>query len=300
MNKIIDFNAKERLLAKMTAYVESVELAMEETSEAVPLLCRGFKQAPLALKHKIILLLGSFATEEVTGFLYEIMADPAQSGEIRQAASVQLSVAASFLNSPQALIDKLINDISGVDPETKRLAAFALGWEGNTQAAIPLIELLYDSDSDVQQTAVNALANLRDDRILNLLLERLAHGPLDQQRTILYNLWRFYSRRDEVVAVYRQYLEHPDEDLRFDALLLLGPVAGVEECLAVYRRCLFDRSPRIRRLALESLLALTAAQLEGIRLDIEKLLSDPDREVKRLAVKCLYKISHGKSSDDAD
>ncbi|MBW1675974.1 MAG: HEAT repeat domain-containing protein [Deltaproteobacteria bacterium] len=45
-------------------------------------------------------------------------------------------------------------------------AAFVLGWEGNARAAIPLIELLYDSDIRVQQTVVNALSNLRDDRIL--------------------------------------------------------------------------------------------------------------------------------------
>lgn len=63
-----------------------------------------------------------------------------------------------------------------------------MGWEGNTQAAIPLIELLYDSDIRVQQTAVNALSNLRDDRILSLMLERLEHGPLEQKRCILFNL----------------------------------------------------------------------------------------------------------------
>jgi hypothetical protein len=67
-----------------------------------------------------------------------------------------------------------------------------LGWEGNTQVVIPLIELLYDPDINVQQTAVSALSNLRNDRITGLMLERLEHGPLEQKRSIFFNLWRFY------------------------------------------------------------------------------------------------------------
>ena len=35
--------------------------------------------------------------------------------------------------------------------------AFALGWEGNSQAAMCLIELVYDSDIEVQPTAVKVL-----------------------------------------------------------------------------------------------------------------------------------------------
>ena len=112
-------------------------------------------------------------------------------------------------------------------------ANFAVGQEGNFQAAIPLIERLYDSDIQVQQTAVNALCNLRDDRILNLLLERLEHGPLEQKRCILFNLWRFYSKQEEVTNIYLKYLEHEDPDLRFDALACLKPVTEAREHLEV-------------------------------------------------------------------
>jgi hypothetical protein len=34
---------------------------------------------------------------------------------------------------------------------------------------------------------VNTIANLRDDRILSLMLERLEHGPMEQKRCILLN-----------------------------------------------------------------------------------------------------------------
>jgi len=298
MKKVIDFNPKEQQLAKVRAYTDSIELVIEQAAEAVPFLCRAFKYAPAELKHKILLLMGSFPKEEVAWTLYHIMTDLQESEEIRQAASVQLSVTASFLADPQPFVDKLISALQGVDPTAKRLAAFALGWEGNAQAAIPLIELLYDTDTEVQQTAVNALSNLRDDRILNLLLERLDHGPLDQKRAILYNLWRFYSRRQEVVAVYLKYLEHPDEDLRFDALVLLGPVVEAEAYIETYGRCLNDRSPRVRCLALEYLLAVDARCFGEITMKIKGLLSDPDHEVRRLATQCVHKINQSGRKHD--
>jgi len=298
MCKVIDFNSKEQVLAKVRAYTDSVELVMEDAAEAIPFLCRAVKHAPMDLKLKTILLLGSFPKEDVAGTLYGIMTDPAESEEIRQAASVQLSVTATFLEDTQPLVDKLIRVIKGDDPTQKRLAAFALGWEGNAQAAIPLIEMLYDPDTDVQQAAVNALANLRDDRILSLLLERLDHGPLDQKRAILYNLGRFSSRREEVVAVYLKYLEHPDEDLRFDALVLLGSVVATETYLETYGHCLNDQSPRIRRLALEALLDIDAKHLADINNKIKNVLTDPDQAVKRLAIQCIHKINHGGRNDD--
>ena len=293
MNKVINFNSKEQLLAKVKAYTDAVDLMMEEAEVAIPLLSRGFKYAPTDLKYKIILLMGSFADEAVAWTLYRIMNDPEEKEEIRHAASVQLSVTISLLDQQQPFVDKLINDIKSVDPVVKRLAAFALGWEGNAQAAIPLIDLLYDDDVDVQQTAVNALSNLRDDRILNLLLERLEHGPLDQKRAILYNLWRFYSRQDEVIAVYLEYLKHPDEDLRFDALVLLGPVTETEALLDTYKRCLQDVNPRVRRLALERLLDVNSRQLKKLQQAVEALITDPDPEAKRLAIQCVHKINHG-------
>jgi HEAT repeat protein len=298
MSKIIEFNSHEQRLAKVQAYTDSIELVMEQTAEAIPFLCRAFKHTPVDLKLKIILLLGSFPQKDVAWTLYHIMTDAVVSEEIRQAASVQLSVTASFLRDPQPIVDTLVSAIKEGDSIDKRLAAFALGWEGNAQAAIPLIELLYDTDTDVQQAAVNALANLRDDRILNLLLERLEHGPLDQKRAILYNLWRFYSRREEVVAVYLKYLEHPDEDLRFDALVLLGPVVEAETYLETYARCLHDSNPRVRRLALEYLLACDAKRLAEIYNEISRLITDPDHAVKRLAIQCVHKINPNGHIDD--
>jgi HEAT repeat protein len=157
--------------------------------------------------------------------------------------------------------------------------------------AIPLIELLYDPDVQVQQTAVNALSNLRDDRIFNLMLERLQHGPLEQKRSILFNLWRFYSKQREVESVYLQYLDHEENDLRFDALALLGTIAAPETHLEAYCRCLDDSNPRIRALALKQISDVDSDKLAGFEDKLKELLSDPDAEIRRTVVKILKKLN---------
>ncbi|HUU80073.1 MAG TPA: HEAT repeat domain-containing protein [Acidobacteriota bacterium] len=169
-------------------------------------------------------------------------------------------------------------------------AAFALGWQGNGQAAIPLIELLYDSDIDVQQTAVNALSNLRDDRVLSLMLERLEHGPLEQKRCILFNLWRFYSKQKEVIPVYLKYLDHQDVNLRLDALVLLGLITETREYIPVYRNCLRDEDPYVRALALKRLGELSRQDLLKLKEEIKPMLSDPHMKVKQAALNILKKL----------
>jgi len=289
--KIINFEPQERLLEKAQKYIDDVALFVDDKKNAVPLLLRALKLADRRLKHKILLMLGGFAKQEIAWPLYQMMTDPAEDEDVRHDASIQLSVTLPFLKDSQKLIDCLLEDLKRSDTEIRVNAAFALGWEGNSQAAIPLIELLYDPDIQVQQTAVNALSNLRDDRILNLLLERLAHGPREQKRTILFNLWRFYSKREEVTAVYLKYLEHEDEGLRFDALVLLGSVIETVDHIDVYRKCLKDPEPRIRELALKNLAELEAADLAGLETDIRHLMSDPEMKVKQAAVKALKRMN---------
>lgn len=287
---VIDFKPKERLLEKAGSYIESIELFLEERDEAVPLLLKALKHADDELKHEIILLLGSFAKQEMLWPLYQIITDPDEDEDLRRDASIQLSVISPFLKEPQPLIDRLLEDIKSPDPELRLHAAFALGWEGNLQAAIPLIELLYDSDIRVQQTAVNALSNLRDDRILSLMLERLEHGPLEQKRCILLNLWRFYSKRGEVISVYLRYMDHENADLRFDALVLLATMTEAGEHIATYRKCLKDKDPRIRALALKELHEVNTKDLLELRDEFRDMLSDPDMEVKKAAMKILKKL----------
>ena len=289
-SKVIHLDSKERLFEKVDAYIESIELFLEERDKAVPLLLKALKYTDHQLKHEIILVLGNFAKQEVAWPLYQMIIDPGEDEEIRHLASIELSVISPFLQEPQPLIDHLLEDLKSPDPELRVHAAFALGWEGNTQAAMSLVELLYDADIRVQQTAVNALSNLRDDRILTLLLERLEHGPLEQKRSILFNLWRFYSKQKQVVSVYLKHLSHKNADLRFDALVLLASVTETKEYIQTYRKCLGDKDPRVRVLALKELNELSGQDLLGFREEIRDMLSDPNMEVKQAALKVVRKL----------
>ena len=291
-NHVIAFESRERILEKAKKYVESVELFSKESDQAIPLLLKAMKHADRDLKREIMFVLGTFAKEEVIWPLYDMMTDSLEKEDIRHDAAIQLSVIGSLLKDPQALIDRLLKQIENSDAEQRLYATFAIGWEGNFQAATSLIGRLYDTDPRVQQTAVNALCNLRDDRILDLLLDRLDHGSLEQKRIILFNLWRFHSKRDKVTMVYLKYLEHENPDLRFDALVCLRPITEARQYLEVYRKLLKDKDSRIRELTLKRLAEEAGdSALESLRAEIEALLAEPDMKIKKAAVKILRKNS---------
>jgi HEAT repeat protein len=293
-SRVIKFDSKERILIKARSYVESVETFFNESEQAIPVLIKAMKLGDRDFKREIVLVLGSFAKEAVVWPLYDLMTDPAESEEIRHDAAIQLSVIGPLLKNSQPLVDRLLQEIGSVDAQRRLHAIFAIGWEGNFQAATSLVERLFDSDSEVQQTAVNALCNLRDDRILDLLLDRLSHGPFEQKRIILFNLWRFYSKREKVTQVYIKFLEHEDPELRFVALVCLKPLTDGGNYVELYRKRLTDQDSRIRALALRRL-ADEAAQtvLQSLRAEVDDLLNDPDMEVKRAAVTILQKINRG-------
>ena len=290
MNNVIEFDSKHRVLERAKKYVESVELFLKEGDQAVALLLKALKHADKELKREIMLVLGSFAKEQVVWPLFDMMTDSTENDEFRYDAAIQLSVIGPLLRDPRLLVDRLLEEIQSPDVERRLHATFAIGWEANVQAALPLIERLYDSDSRVQETAVNALCNLRDDKILKLLVDRLAHGPIQQKRVILFNLWRFSSREKEVMEVYRKYLEDESPELRFDALVSLGPMTDVRQHVGMYRKCLKDEDDRVRELALKRLAAEGGeAVLQSLRAEIETLLNDPDMKVKKAALEALKK-----------
>ena len=272
-NRVIEFEPKERILERAKKYIESVESFLADGDQAISLLLRAMKHADRDLKREIMFVLGSFAKEDVVWPLYDMMTDPLEDEEIRHDAAIQLSVISPLMKDPQPLVDRLVKEIESSDAERRLHATFAIGWEGNFQAAIPLIGRLYDRDARVQQTAVNALCNLRDDRILGLLVDRLAQGSLEQKRIILFNLWRFHSKTKEVTEVYFRYLAHENRDLRFDALVCMGPITETGEHLDVYRKCLTDEDSRVRELALKRLGEQTGVDiLESFRAEIEARL----------------------------
>jgi HEAT repeat protein len=291
-NNIIPFDSHSRLLEKAGRYLENLELFLAERDQAVPLLLKALKLADRRVKHRIVLLLGGIARQQITEPLYAMMTDPHEDDDVRHDAAIQLSVTMPLQQHPDPLVNRLLKDLKSSDVQLRANAAFALGWEGNRRAAIPLIECLGDPDAQVQQAAVNALTNLQEDGILDLLIERMETAAGEQRRAILFNLWRFFSRREAVTGVYLRYLEHPDEELRFDALVLLGTVADVGDHLPVYRRCLGDRSASVRELAYKALSELPSQTLAELRDEIVAGMNDPDVKVKQAALKLHKRIRH--------
>ncbi|MGH7926665.1 MAG: HEAT repeat domain-containing protein [Candidatus Binatia bacterium] len=292
-NQVIQFDSKARILAKAKQYVESVETFLADQEQAVPIMLRAMKHAEPEFKREIMLVLGSFAKEEVVWPLYDIMTDPLENEEIRHDAAIQLSVIGSLIKDSQTLVERLLQQIESPDALHRLYATLAAGWRGNFQAATSLVGRLYDDDSRVQQAAVNALCNLRDERILELLVDRLKHGAADQRHSILLNLWRFDSKGDRVKEVYLDCLQHEDPDVRFDALLCLGPITDIREHVEVYRKCLRDDSEKIRELALRQLVEEAGEDvLKSLRADVEVALNDPDVQIKKAALQILKKLNN--------
>ncbi|HDH97648.1 MAG TPA: HEAT repeat domain-containing protein [Deltaproteobacteria bacterium] len=280
MSSIVPFDSRERLLTQAKEYISNPGLIIAEKDRAIPLLLRVLKLGELKLRRKIILLLGSFAKEDVYWPLYEIMCDPEEPDELRDQAALHLSVIGPFLDDPHALIKKLIADLKNPDTDIKVRAILALGWEGNMGAALSLIECLYDLDEEIQEVAVSALCNLKDSRVIGLLFDRMQHCSLDQKRAILFNLWRFKDKQKEITEIYRKELKQGEPSLRLDILILLGQLDNDMSHKELYRSFLKDPNPKIRALALERLGAMRSIELEHVL----PFLDDPAMEVKRTAI----------------
>ncbi len=109
---------------------------------------------------------------------------------------------------------------------------------------------------------------------------------LQNAQIYLESVELFLEERDKAVP----HLEHENDDLRFDALVLLGLITDVRTYLKVYVRFLSDPSPRIRGLSLKDLAELGKDELSGLRSKIKEMLSNPEIDVKRAAMEILQKF----------
>jgi hypothetical protein len=125
-------------------------------------------------------------------------------------------------------------------------------------------------------------------------VDRLNNGSLEQKKIILFNLWRFHSKQEEVTKIYLKYLRDENPEVRFDALVCMGPITEVCDHLEVYCECLRDKNGRIRELALNRLSEeVGESVLESLRAEVEPLLDDPDMKIKSAALKILKKTKDG-------
>jgi HEAT repeat protein len=288
--KIIRFDAEQRLLRKVDAYLSALDELVSDGDEGASTLLKAFWVADEDLKVKIVIMLGTIARPQVAWSLIDIMRDPCQSEYVRQAAAIQISVMTSALENRDVLVGQLLMDLQSAEPFTRANAAIALGWEGNTRAAPDLIDCLSDEDIEVQQAAVNALSNLHDDSLFTKLAQRLQKGGKEQQRSILYNLSHFPSRSGEAVQICRTYVHHNDPDLRYDALVVLHILSDANRESDINDHCLEDRDPRIRELALMHLRSAERSLLKGIMPKVRRLVNDPQPRVRQAATRLIHHI----------
>jgi HEAT repeat protein len=289
-DKIIPFDGRERLLNKVQAYLTDPEQLIRDDGQGLEVLLKALPAADEALKVKIVIMLGTIARPEAAWSLLGIMRDPSQGENVRQAASIQISVLGAMLDDSEGLVDQLLRDLESDAPFMRASAAFALGWEGNVRAAPELIDCLCDDDVDVQQAAVNALSNLRDDSLFTMLTLRLQKGAKEQQRSILYNLGQFPSRHGEAARICRTFVHHNDADLRYDALVVLNGLSDPARELALYEHCLDDGDGRIRELALTRLQAIARDRLCTMIPKIRRLVGDSQHRVRQAATRLVHRI----------
>jgi HEAT repeat protein len=288
--KIIRFDAEQRLLGKVHTYLSALDELIRDGDEGANTLLKAFWVADEDLKVKIVIMLGTIVRPQVAWSLVDIMRDHCQSENVRRAAAIQISVMGAGLVNNAALTDQLLMDLQAETPFARANAAMALGWEGNIQAAPDLIDCLSDEDIEVQQAAVNALSNLHDDSLFTKLAQRLQKGGKEQQRSILYNLSHFPSRSGEAVQICRTYVHHNDPDLRYDALVVLHILSNANRESDINDHCLEDRDPRIRELALMHLRSAERSLLKGIMPKVRRLVNDPQPRVRQAATRLIHHI----------
>ncbi|RJQ68956.1 MAG: hypothetical protein C4519_22350 [Desulfobacteraceae bacterium] len=292
---VIPFNPHGRLVAKARNYLSALDQLILDGDLAISLLIKAVDVSDPDLKLKIVLMLGTVADSKVIWPLYRVMTDTAQSEALRHAAAVQLSMVAGSVQADQtdALADSLMADLGHADPVVRANAALALGWECNQRAVPALIDLMCDQDVEVQQAAVSALSNIRDERLFASLADRLMRGSKEQQRCILYHLCCFSSKQQEVVRICTSYLSHKDADLRYDALIVLDAVSGAEKPLTLYLQCLKDSDTRIREQALVFLAVADESCLRSLTPRIRPMLQDPSPNIRQAAIRLLHHICDG-------
>lgn len=287
-DNVIQFNDQERLLIKVRRYISAMDQLISDGDQALELLIRAFSIADDDLKLKIVLMLGTLARPRVVWPLLKIMCDDEQAETICQAAAIQLSVVGGIIKNPDKLVDRLLEHLGSKSARVRANAAFALGWEGNRRAAPYLIDCLSDTDIDVQQAAVNALSNLRDDGLFKFLSKRLQNGAKEQQRSILYNLGHFPARHNEIVEICKTFLHHADGDLRYDALVVLISLGNSNQHIDIYKNCLDDTEERIRYLALLRLSRMERRHLTPLAPRVRELVEDPSAKIRQAATRLVH------------
>ena len=282
---LLSMNRPDRLLEKAHRVLADIEGFLAEP--AVDVLLDALPHADTALKMKMLPLLGYAGKDRVLWPLYQLMLDPSMDEQVRYAAAVQVSLAASLSKDPSALKAALIENLDHPNPAVRSRCALALGWEGNWPAVESLMAHMADPDRSVQDAVVAALSSIGDVRVFELLTARLETGTAEEQRSILLNIWRFSEQTPRLETLYLAGLEYLEPELRMDALSGLGMLPFSRTILNGYLELLRDEDPRVRRQVLDNLSAVESVVDEQLKESLYGLLADEDASIRQAAVRLL-------------
>ncbi|MBU2489745.1 MAG: HEAT repeat domain-containing protein [Proteobacteria bacterium] len=286
MADIILLEPFQRSYKQARRYATSPAAFEKDRERAKALLLSVLAQGDTRLRHPILMMLSSQGVEEAAEPLYRIMTASGESPSMRIFAAHRLAHLLGRMRDPKPWAGRLLALMEDGDPELRRLAVTSLAWEGNRDAFDALALRLRDPDPGVRSAVAQALCRLGDDRAWAILLDSMGQETGAGKKAVLFNLWRLPVPRPWLQQVYASHLKDPEPGLRLLCLALLdreerrknaGQVIGL----------LCDPDPRVRRMALRLAQALPPEVLQTSERDLERMLSDPDMEIKRLALEAL-------------
>ena len=284
---LLPMNRPDRLLEKARGYLADMEAFLAEPAVAVGVLLDALPHADTALIVRMLPLLGYAGKDRVLWPLYHLMLEASKAESLRHLAAVQLGLAASLSDDPSALKAALIEKLNHPNPSVRSRCALALGWEGNWPAVESLMVHMPDPDQNVQDAVVAALSSMGDVRVFDFLTARLETGTVEEQRSILLNLWRFAEQIPRVETVYFDCMETLLPDLRVDALSGVAMLPFSTTILKGYLQLLGDEDPRVRRQVLENLSAAEPIDDEQLKETLFGLLADEDVKIRQAAIRLL-------------
>ena len=282
-----------RLRKKAKAYLADMDAFLADIPGAITVLLNTLPHADPLLAVKILPLLGAAGKDRVLWPLFDVMMDPSVDEVIRRAAAVQLGLAASLSENPSVLITELIATLDHRDPLIRGGSALALGWEANATAIPALMSHLQDADRDVQAAVVAALSSIGDALVFDRLTQRLTEGALEEQRSIVLNLWRFAESTPRVERVYLDCLDWLPVELYPDILSGVAMIPQTTVILSIYRRMLEEGDVHLRLKALENLEALDPEDYTSLNGHLRLLLTNEEDRVRQAVTRLLAKHAPG-------
>ena len=268
-----------------------MEAFLNDTPGSITVLIDALPHASPSLKSQILPLLATAGKEKSLWPLFRVMMDSSVGEEIRRSAAVHLGLAASLCKDPSVVNAALITNLDHPEPVVRSCCSLALGWEGNGAAVPALMNRLPDPDRDAQAAIIAALSSINDDRVFDYLTRQLKIGNLEEQRSILLNLWRFADRIPEVERSYLEGLDWLPGELIPDILSAVSMIPQTEVILEIYRRLLSEENTDICLQVLENLEALDSLDHQPLNTCLQRLLTNKENRIRRAATRLLAKIS---------